>query len=185
MQAKKEFRVKQRERLIAQSMTWEKQREELYLYQKLFATPEWQRAQTVAVTLSQSEEIDTKPIITEALHANKKVYIPKTLPKRQMIFVELTDQLQITTSNFGVLEPVANYQAIAKEQLDLIIVPGLAYTKAGDRLSFGGGFFDRYLADYQGNTIALATTSRYYPKAVWEIEPTDIRVKKVISLGAD
>lgn len=182
MQTKVEFRKEQRKRLINQADTWQKEKEELALYLKLFATKQWQEAKVVALTLSQPEELDTKPMIMAALQAGKQVCVPKTLPKRQMVFVELTPEVQITRSEFGVLEPIANYHQLAKDQIDLIVVPGLAYTPTGDRLSFGGGFFDRYLADYPGKTIALANKSRYFTQVQWEVEPTDIQVQEVINL---
>ena len=182
MQTKVEFRKEQRQRLIDQADTWQKEKEELALYLKLFATKKWQEAKVVALTLSQPEELDTKPMIMAAFQAGKRVCVPKTLPKRQMVFVELTPEVQITRSKFGVLEPTANYHQLAKDQIDLIVVPGLAYTPTGDRLSFGGGFFDRYLADYPGKTIALANKSRYFTQVQWEVEPTDIQVQEVINL---
>ena len=53
MQTKVEFRKEQRQRLIDQADTWQKEKEELALYLKLFATKKWQEAQVVALTLSQ------------------------------------------------------------------------------------------------------------------------------------
>ena len=73
MQTKVEFRKEQRQRLIDQADTWQKEKEELALYLKLFATKKWQEAQVVALTLSQPEELDTKPIITAAFQAGKQV----------------------------------------------------------------------------------------------------------------
>ena len=131
---KKEFRKNQIQKLQKLSKTWEKKLDELNLYKELFKTTEWEKADNF--------ELDTFPIISTAQQQNKKVLVPKTLPNRMMEFVELTPDVKIVRTKFGVLEPESeNY--VNKENIDLIIVPGLAFAENGARLGFGGGFYDK------------------------------------------
>lgn len=150
------------------------------LYERLFASKEWERSQTIAVTLSTGFELDTTPIIEAAKQARKQIVIPKTFPDRQMVFVPLTDAIQLTKSSFGILEP-ENGTPVAKDQIDLVVVPGLGFTKSGERLGFGGGYYDRFLADYQGKTVTVAFDAQVFKTPKWRVYDHDILVQHVIT----
>ena len=72
---KKEFRKNQIQKLQKLSKTWEKKLDELNLYKELFKTTEWEKADNVAITLSEDFELDTFPIISTAQQQNKKVLV--------------------------------------------------------------------------------------------------------------
>ena len=63
------------------------------------------------------------------------------------------------------------------KEIDLIVVPGLLFSSRGFRIGFGGGFYDRYLADYQGETCSLVFSEQLYDD--WEVEDFDIPVQKI------
>jgi 5-formyltetrahydrofolate cyclo-ligase len=64
-------------------------------------------------------------------------------------------------------------------RIDLMIVPGLAYTREGYRLGFGGGYYDRYLQNYHGKTISLAFNEQLVPNFL--VEEHDIPVSEIIT----
>ncbi len=156
-------------------------KEQQALAQRLYLTEAWRSANTVALTLSQSLEFDTAPLILHARHKGKTVVVPRTLPHRQMEFVTLTEETTFAESSFGVLEPT-NGEVLTKDQLDLIVVPGVAFTASGKRLGFGGGYYDRYLADYAGQTIAVALTIQVAEEDEWAGEEHDVQLNQVVSL---
>lgn len=158
--------------------------EEKRLTSKLYDQPEWFNAQTIAITLSQSFEINTAPIILHARHKGQRVVVPRTLPHRQMEFVTLTEETEFAESHFGVLEPV-NGQVIGPDEIDLIVVPGVAFTLTGKRLGFGGGYYDRYLAHYQGPKLALALNTQLAEEDEWTADQFDISMDKVVNLVSD
>ena len=176
------FRRKQLAIFEERKHEWEKELEELLLYRKLFNSSEWINADMVGMTLSLPSEIDTKPIILQAWLESKQVCVPLTLPQRKMNFKLLTKTTRVAKNKFGILEPEKTSTEIDKKQMDLIIVPGLAFSSRGERLGFGGGYFDRFLADYEGETISLAEKPRYFEKSVWPIEETDVLIKKILTL---
>ncbi|MFC0415684.1 5-formyltetrahydrofolate cyclo-ligase [Cytobacillus solani] len=150
--------------------------------QLLFRDALWKEARTVGVTISKSPEVDTYQIIRKAWEEGKRVVIPKCLPRnKEMVFRTLTKFNQVESVYYGLLEPIETVtKEVPANEIDLIIVPGLAFTQNGYRVGFGGGYYDRYLASFTGQTISLAFT----PQLVTElpIEGHDIPVNKIITV---
>ncbi|WEV55143.1 5-formyltetrahydrofolate cyclo-ligase [Leuconostocaceae bacterium ESL0723] len=132
----------------------QRQAESQSLYQQLFEQPAWQRAQTVAITLNLPFELATQPIIEAAWQAGKTVGVP-LIEAGQLGFVTITPETEYQAGALNIAEPVGG-QPLAQADIDLTLVPGLAFTSGGERLGFGGGFYDRFLADYDGDSLALA-----------------------------
>lgn len=156
----------------------EKERQEQSMYAHLFNSAEWQSAKIIAVTKSQSIEVNTAPIIQQAIESNKKIVIPRTLPHRQMEFVLLDDDTKFK-QKFGIDEPV-NGQIYNQEQIDLIIVPGVSFASDHSRLGFGAGYYDRYLSKYGGNTVSLVLSAQIQGKITWPVDEFDVRIGHLI-----
>lgn len=165
--------------LLKQLSTKEKEAEEHQLYTQLFESNYWKKADTIAVTMSQDFEIDTRPIITEAWKVGKKVVLPRAKKKRVMDFVLYTPDTPLETSSFGIVEPAAHLSAVEKDDIDLMIVPGLAYSRNGYRIGFGGGYYDRFLTDYRGMKISLVLKSQQID--AWTPETFDIPLDALIT----
>lgn len=185
MMDKKEVRRRQLATITAAVRTGQQQCDEQSILTHLYQSPEWQAAQTIGVTISSGTELATKPIIQHALAAGKRVAVPRCLPHRQMAFWDCQHpDITWQQSPFGgIWEPHTSQPALAKEAIDLIVVPGLAFSPQHDRLGFGGGYYDRYLQDYWGVTVALMNTARQVAVADWPVEPTDVRVKLLIGVN--
>lgn len=165
--------------LMKQLDTKEKEAEERQLYRWLFESDVWKRAEIIAATMSQDFEINTQPIIEEAWENSKKVVLPRAKKGRVMDFVFYTPDTALETSTFGIIEPAAYLPAVEKKDIDLIIVPGLAYSKDGYRIGFGGGYYDRFLTDYNGAKLSLVLNSQKID--VWHPETFDIPLDALIT----
>lgn len=174
---KNEQRQLQKEALKTLSIH-QKQMESHQLYQLLLETAAWQEAGTIAVTLSMPLELDTTPIIEAAWSANKKTVVPKIV-HHQMIFVPFDDASNLQTGQLSIREPVTD-SAVPENKIDLVIVPGLAFTKNGARLGFGAGYYDRFLENYTGKTVALALSRQV--KNALPIESHDQRIQEVLTI---
>lgn len=174
---KNEQRQLQKEALKTLSIH-QKKMESNQLYQLLFETAAWQEAGTIAVTLSMPLELDTAPIIEAAWSANKKTVVPKIV-HHQMIFVPFDDASNLQTGQLSIREPVTD-SAVPENKIDLVIVPGLAFTKNGARLGFGAGYYDRFLENYTGKTVALALSRQV--KNALPIESHDQRIQEVLTI---
>ena len=154
----------------------QKQAMDRVLTERFLQHPFYQEAKTIAIYLSFPHEFQTQELIEQALKDDKKVLIPKTYPKGRMDFV-VYDPQQLVKTSFGLLEPQGDLEVVEPSQIDLIHVPGLAFTTEGYRIGYGGGYYDRYLEHFAGHTM-----STIYPCQVQEFnsENHDIPVQEVL-----
>ncbi|MEH6923894.1 5-formyltetrahydrofolate cyclo-ligase [Bacillus altitudinis] len=177
---KKELRL-QTLAMLDQISAEEFNRHASLLHEHVLQLSEWKQAKTIALTMSRGKEIPTMPLIEKAWEEGKTVCIPTCFPKtKEMVFYEYTPETKMTSSYFGLLEPdPLESTVVHKEAIDLIIVPGVCFDQRGYRIGFGGGYYDRYLADYHGVTIALCLSlqqTRHIPA-----EAHDIPVSMIVS----
>ncbi|KAL3115530.1 hypothetical protein niasHT_018163 [Heterodera trifolii] len=174
--AKKMLRKKIGE-IIAQQMAGEnggniRERETATVAQKLLAN-EWFRNSTrLSIYVSNEQEICTDDIVRTALREGKEVFIPrfkKGAERMEMLRLESEkefDSLEGTLwgirQHSASLSPPSFEETSAKAPLDLVVMPGVAFTTSGKRLGHGRGFYDRFLNEYAQKygtvprTIALA-----------------------------
>ena len=138
--------------------------------------PFYQEAKVIATYLSFPHEFQTQELIEQALRDCKKVLIPKTYSKGRMDFV-IYDPQQLVKTSFGLLEPQGDLGVVDASQIDLVHVPGLAFTMEGYRIGYGGGYYDRYLKHFPGHTL-----STVYPCQIRDFIPEDhdIPVQEVL-----
>ena len=146
------------------------------LTERLLQHPFYQEAEVIATYLSFHHEFQTQELIEQALKDGKKVLIPKTYPKGRMDFV-VYDPQQLVKTSFGLLEPQGDLEVVDASQIDLIHVPGLAFTTERYRIGYGGGYYDRYLEHFSGHTL-----STVYPCQIRDFIPEDhdIPVQEVL-----
>jgi 5-formyltetrahydrofolate cyclo-ligase len=177
---KKELRKEIREKL--QNLSAEKYNEQSNaIAQSLYKEEGWKSASTVGITISKRPEVDTYQIIRQAWEEGKRIVVPKCFSKeRRMDFRVLESFDQLETVYFNLLEPIESKTTlIDPKEIELLIVPGLAFTKGGFRLGVGGGYYDRFLEYHQLRTLSLA----FHQQIVSEIplEEHDIPVMKIIT----
>lgn len=125
---------------------------------KLYETHWWQDANIIAITIAREIELDTLPIIEYGWKQGKQMVIPKCYPDTyEMDFYTFTNQYELENVYLDLYEPKEDPTKFVKpSDIDLIIVPGLLYDQHGYRIGYGGGYYDRYLANYNGTKISLA-----------------------------
>lgn len=127
------------------------------LQNELFKLNTWKNAETIGLYLSFGTEWDTKNIVEEAFKLGKKVAIPKTIPATKgMKFYQINDFSEVKKGHFDIEEPIVEDTIYTKKnEMDLLIVPGLVFSKEGYRIGFGGGYYDRFLTDFIHPTVSL------------------------------
>lgn len=157
--------------------------QEKEIYESLVKLALWQEAKKIAITIPMNFEFNLDPLVTEARNHKKQLFLPIMQADKSLNFVLWDEDTLMQETSFGVKQPIEREHSpvIELDQLDLIIVPGLAYSKNGDRVGFGGGYYDRTLANYKGKTLSLAYACQIFPKAIWPIEETDRHIDLIIS----
>ncbi|MCH1624932.1 5-formyltetrahydrofolate cyclo-ligase [Fredinandcohnia quinoae] len=149
--------------------------------EKIITLPEWNHAKTIGITISGKHEVNTEELIKMAWKANRRVVVPKCIPStKKLVFREITSFSQLEVVFYGLKEPIEDQtKEVDQGDIDLLIVPGLRFTKEGYRLGHGGGYYDRFLTTYEGNTISLAFDIQIIDSL--PIETFDLPVQKIIT----
>ncbi|MXP67734.1 5-formyltetrahydrofolate cyclo-ligase [Pantoea sp. Aalb] len=135
-------------------------------------------ASRIALFLSIDGEINTYPLIKTLWKQKKQVYLPVIHPfmPDYLLFLRYIPETILTLNKFQILEPVFNITQIATlEQLDVILVPLVAFNHKCQRLGMGKGFYDRTLQNWQQYhfvPIGIAHDCQYFdtiPAASWDV----------------
>lgn len=121
----------------------------------LLAMPEYQEAGTVFCFVGTDREIDTRPILEDALAAGKRLCVPLCTGKGIMELRQVTDLRQLVPGAYGILEPPADSPLVSVDEVDFAVLPCLTCNHLGQRLGRGGGYYDRFLSHYRGGTVLL------------------------------
>ena len=113
--------------------------------QNLISTNEYQRAEVVMVFMSLPHEVDTAGLILNAWQNNKIVAVPKvSWQQRHILPVQLNSlETGVAADDYGIRTPTTSIP-ISLEEIDLVVTPGLAFDRAGNRLGRGGAYYDRF-----------------------------------------
>lgn len=138
--------------------------------------PLLENAKSVMLYADNFGEVQTAPLAEKLLQKGIGVYYPRVLGEGQMEAVRIAALSELAPGAMGILEPVGN--EIARDA-DVIILPGLAFSKAGARLGFGAGYYDRFLENSCGRFVALAYSFQVVDEI--PVQPHDIPVHMIVT----
>lgn len=178
---KKALRQQLRERLAALPPAVLEQRSAAAC-RLLCAQPEYQRAGTLLIFLSTPQEVDTRQLALQAWADLKRVVAPRvSWDQRRLLPIEVHSLVSGMEEGYmGIREPVEGFPVPVSE-LDLVVVPGLAFDRQGNRLGRGRGFYDRFLShpDFRGVSCALALEEQFVESI--PVGPSDVRVHMLVT----
>jgi 5-formyltetrahydrofolate cyclo-ligase len=163
----------------------------------LFDLPEFQAARGVHCFLSVPGELDTAPIFAACAAAGKATYVPVQLKaERRLACVAWQPGDPLVEGPYGIREPLPGHRPpVDVAAIDLVLAPGAAFDRGGNRLGYGMAYYDSFLkslADLHGNAgwaapnwiaqpnvIALAFAVQLVPEV--PVDPWDIRLPAVLT----
>ena len=145
---------------------------------RVVALPEFERAGRVAVHHAIGAELSVASVAAAALERGKPLLWPRVYRAGRIELAE-GSAADLVPDCAGVLAPPTSHAPVALAAGDLIVIPGLAFTRDGARLGRGGGHYDRLLADARGVaiTVGVAFDIQLVRELPWE--PHDQRVDVV------
>lgn len=137
---------------------------------------EYQNAQTVLLYCSFGSEVYTNSLIEKCLKDKKNTLLPHIVPKTKTIkALKINDfEKDTKTGHIKIIEPKENCEEFSKKDIDLIIVPGLAFGIKGERLGYGKGFYDRFLKGCSGRFVAICFDVQITRKIIPESHDVDM-----------
>ena len=149
------------------------------IFLRVLSLKSFNDARTVMIYCSIKREPDTLEIAKAALHMGKTVAFPYCYKGGIMEARVVGSMSELQPAMLGIPAPPDTAPPIAPEELELIIVPALTYDLAGNRLGYGGGYYDRYLNGIPALTVGI-TRERLLEREL-PVEPHDIAVKCVVT----
>lgn len=145
MMDKQELRVKLR--AMRRAFSPEKQENaSLAVYRRLQGFVPYRNAKCIMAYMACRGELSLAPVMDEWLAGGRELLLPRCEAPGEMTARRIEDQRQLVPGAFHLMEPDAACKIISPEKIDLILVPGVAFDRAGHRLGQGGGYYDRFLA---------------------------------------
>ncbi|HAG09267.1 MAG TPA: 5-formyltetrahydrofolate cyclo-ligase [Desulfotomaculum sp.] len=144
----------------------------------------YQYAGTLMTYVDFQNEVGTKKLIDESLKRDKRVAVPFTDVANCRLIPSLLQHswTELVPGTWGILEPAPDrLHPLKPEDLDLVVVPGIAFDFKGNRLGYGGGFYDRFLPQTRPDTVILALAFEFqiYPEIC--NRPHDYRMHFVVT----
>ena len=130
------------------------------LFDRFLALPQVEAADTVMVFYGTGREPDTVPLIRALLDMGKRVALQVCLPLRGLEARQVLDIDRLVPNRFGIPEPDGSCPVIQKNEIAAALVPHLMVDRDGYRLGWGGGYYDRWLADFPGLTVCICRPGR-------------------------
>jgi 5-formyltetrahydrofolate cyclo-ligase len=141
--------------------------------------PVWRNARTVHTYIGALPgEVLTLPLIRQCWAEGRSVIVPVAGENCAMRHQLLTPKTALARTRWGGLEPVGGAEADPLTA-DVVLVPGVAFDRMGNRLGMGGGFYDCFLAALATPTIALAHAFQIVDTV--PVGPSDRRVHYVVT----
>lgn len=127
---------------------------------RFLASPEFNAAQTIHFYLAMAAEVQTDEMIREALRMKKRVVVPLVQPETKSLALSELIELhpsKLQPGPYGISEPRLEYRKkVDPREVELWVVPGVAFDETGNRLGFGGGYYDRLLSSARGRKVGVA-----------------------------
>ncbi len=156
------------------------------IWKYFFELEEYKKAETVMIYSDIKSEVKTNVFAERIISDGKHVVFPVTdLEKKELYPYEITDTSQLKVQAYGIMEPSIKLidegvvKPVSKADIDIVMVPGIVFDMFGDRIGYGGGYYDKFLEDFKGLKVGV-TYSECMCYSV-PAEENDIRMDMLIT----
>lgn len=162
----------------------ENSRKSEIIKQKLFSMKEFNKSRVVMFYVSMKDEVNTWDMLKEALKIGKRVAVPCTASETdEIIPAEIKDpEKELEIGKYGIYQPGKDsINKIPLDNIDLVIVPGVAFDEEKYRIGRGKGYYDRFLSRVSSRTVTIGICFDFQVVKSLPRKPHDLPVSKVIT----
>jgi len=157
--------------------------------ERLLCLDDFKQAKSILMYVSFRSEVDTRRYLNDAIKLNKKLVLPAVDSRhRKLNLYEVRDISELEPGYMGILEPrVGARMSVTLKDIDLVIIPGTGFDRDGNRLGYGGGYYDKLLS-YESKQLSrvdhITTIALAFEEQVGKdipAEPHDIKVDMIVT----
>ncbi|MGN0069149.1 MAG: 5-formyltetrahydrofolate cyclo-ligase [Prevotella sp.] len=150
------------------------------IVQKLLAHPRISKARTVMMYASLPDEVNTHGLMDKLVGMGKKVLLPVVIGPGNMELRLYSGSSELQEGMFHIMEPVGS-RVDTYGDIDVAVIPGMAFDVHGNRLGRGKGFYDRFLCLLCPSTYKIGVCFRFQKTDAVPVECTDVPVDEVLT----
>ncbi len=146
----------------------------------------YQATSTIVLYAAKDNEVGTDLLLVDALGSRRRVLLPRVIPEtRELVIVRIGSSAELSLGSFGLLEPMGSeIVPVANLGPALFCVPGVAFSRTGQRLGRGGGYFDRALAAIGPQTVTVGLAYSFQLLDRLPESPNDRRLNLIFTESA-
>jgi 5-formyltetrahydrofolate cyclo-ligase len=152
------------------------------ILERLLSLDEFRNAGVIFFFASFKTEVDTAEMIKSSLLSGKRVILPKVDKDRhELQLYEIRDFGELAPGFMDIPEPPFQERRMSINDADIVIIPGAGFDASGNRIGYGGGYYDRLLSGLQKQTPVIAPAYEEQVVDFIPSEPHDIRVQMIVT----
>ena len=159
-----------------------KQNYDSLIFEEIINSEIYKKSKKIFTYISFGSEVDTIKLINYSFSNNKEVYVPKINKQtKDMIALKIHNFNNMSVDKWGIIEPKSVDKTNIGTDFDLIIMPGIAFDKQGNRVGYGGGYYDKYISKLNNTSNLLALAYDFQMIQDIESESHDIKVDFILT----
>jgi len=148
--------------------------------ERLAAHASFRQAQTILLYAAKPGEVGTAALFEKAMKEGKRVALPK-VKGRLMEAREVKRWSELKRGAFGIPEPAARNRCVKPGEIDLVVVPGIAFDRNGHRIGFGMGYYDRFLKRVGKKAVRVGIAYAFQIVKELPFEEHDVRMHFLVT----
>ncbi|WP_283609318.1 5-formyltetrahydrofolate cyclo-ligase [Faecalispora anaeroviscerum] len=178
LEEKKKLRAELKQRIAALTPDYIEESNKS-IVQNILGYPCYTNAKTIFCFVGTSNEINTSALIEQALADGKRVAVPLCIGKGIMEAREIHSLAELHSGMMGILEPTAQSVLVTPAEIDFAVLPCVSCDRRGNRLGYGGGYYDRFLEKATFCSVLICREQLLCGQI--PTEPHDIAIPAVIT----
>ncbi len=169
--------------LLKKQASTERQAKSLSIEQQLFKLAAFQKARTVLFYASLPGEVDTFEMIKKTIELQKRICLPIVIQNQKAMIPTLIQTLaDLENGVYGIAQPRKDSSvAVPVEEIDAVVVPGVAFDRSNNRLGRGKGYYDRFLTQLPKSTTTIGLAFDFQLTDSLPVEEHDVPLSCIIT----